>query len=334
MPNIRLPEPGRPYVLVEPSGEQQIADIDRSLIIDLYKAHGALLFRGFGVDVSDFRNFTQALCPTHVVNEIGGRLPIEPEHNIHTAASGVGAFPLHSELSREPWKPDVAFFGCLSAPTRGGTTTICDGIELARAMPKEVRQALMGRRLLYMVAAWPELLQFWLGDSNPSDERLRNPPPWCPFQFDRSDGIVVRYFSRPVLHRPMFSDELAFANFLLFARFKLNLRDYPLLDDGKPVPEPWLQAIKAAGDQVAAEVVWQAGDMLMLDNTRFMHGRTPITDASERRIVTFFGFLDFAVPDPEEPPNALWRQGNFRPPVPPHMRTRTLEAQGATGPSH
>jgi len=304
-------------------------DIDRALIVDMYKAHGALLFRGFGADVPEFRRFTQDFCPTHVVNEIGGRLPIEPEHNIHTAASGVGEFPLHSELSREPWKPDAAFFACLSAPTRGGTTTICDGVELVRAMPDDVRQALMGRRLLYIMPTWPELLEFWLGDSTPGDETLAHPPSWCPYQFDRLDGNVVRYFSRPAFHRPMFSDELAFANFLLFARFKHNRRDYPLLDDGTPIPEAWLQAIKATGDRVAAEVVWRRGDLLMLDNTRFMHGRTAILDASERLIATFFGYLSFARPESEEPPNALWRQANFRSPLRPELRARTIESQKA-----
>jgi hypothetical protein len=131
----------------------------------------------------------------------------------------------------------------------------------------------------------------------------------------------------------MFSSQLAFANFLLFARFKQNRRDFPLLDDGEPVPEPWLQAIKATADRLTTPVVWQRGDLLMLDNTRFMHGRTAITDVRERLIATFFGYLDFAIPDPEEPPNALWRQGNFRPPLPPHFRDRALEPQAAVGPS-
>lgn len=329
MPNIRLPEAGRPYVVLEPSGEKHILDVDRALLIDLYKDHGALLLRAFGADVPQFTSFTQGFCPTHVVNESLGRRPIEPEHNIHTVDPGVRPFPLHSELSREPWRPDVAFFACLSAPKDGSATTVCDGVELARAIPEDVRQALTGRRLLHIMPTWPELLEFWLGASNPGDEALDHPPSWCPYQFRRLDSEIVRYFSRPALHRPMFSDQLAFANFLLFARFKQNRRDFPLLDDGEPVPEPWLQAIKATADALTAPLVWQTGDVLMLDNTRFMHGRTAIRNVGERLIATFFGYLGFAIPDPEEPPNALWRRGNFRPPVPPHLRDKVLEMQGA-----
>jgi alpha-ketoglutarate-dependent taurine dioxygenase len=320
MPNTQLPEPGRPYVLMEPVGKERIGDVDRSLVVDLYKAHGALLFRGFGADVPQFGEFASDFCPTHVVNQSAGRTPIDAEHNIRSVDPGVGAFALHSELSREPWTPDVAFFACLSAPTRGGATTICDGVELVRAMPDEVRQGLTGRRLLHLKPTWPELLEFWLGTSNPNDEQLASPPSHCPFQFRRMQGTIIRTFSRPALHRPMFADEPAFANFLLFARFTRNRPDYPLLDDEQPVPEPWFQAIKAAADGMTAEVAWQPGDVLMLDNTRFMHGRTVILDVSKRLIASFFGYLEFAIPSPEEPPNAPWRQPNFRPPLAPHER--------------
>ena len=320
MPKIQLPDAGRPYVLIEVAGERNLSELDRSGVIELYKTHGALLFRGFVVDVPQFGSFTRGFCPTHVLNESQGRAPIDPQHNIHTVSLGMRPFALHSELSREPWRPDAAFFACLSAPARGGATTICDGIELVRAMPDVVRQGLTGRRLLHVKSTYPELLRFWLGASNPGDEALANPPPACPYEFQRINGEVVRIFSRPALQRPMFSDDPAFANYLLFARFTKNV-NYPLLDDGRPVPETWLHAIKATGDRVSAEIAWQRGDVLMLDNTRFMHGRTAIVDASERLIATFFGYVGFAVPDPEEPLNALWRQANFSPPLPSH-RTR------------
>ena len=220
-------------------------------------------------------------------------------------------------MSREPWNADAAFFACLSAPSRGGATTICDGVELVRALPEEVRCGLDGRRLLYVKPTWPGLLEYWLGTPEPSDEQLANPPESCPYRFRRFGEEVVRFFTRPALHRPMFIDAPAFGNFLLFARFNNKRPDHPLLDDGRQVPEAWLQAIKAAGDRLAVEVAWQPGDVLMLDNTRFMHGRTAILDAGERLIATFFGYLNFAERDPEEPPNPLWRRTDFLPPLPP-----------------
>ena len=317
MAKIHLPEPGRPQVLIEAEGERSVLDVDPSQIVSLYKAHGALLLRGFGADIPQFRNFARQFCSTSVVNESPGRQPIDPDYNVHSVDAGTGPFNLHPELSREPWKPDAAFFACFSAPRRGGATTICDGVALVREMPEEVRRGLEGRRLLQVKPTWPALLEFWLGSPNPSDECLANPPAWCPYQFRRIEDVVVRYFSRPALHRPMFIDAPAFGNFLLFARFNHNRIGYPLLDNGQAVPDPWLEAIRATGERLKVEIAWQNGDVLMLDNTRFMHGRTAIEDPGERLIATYFGYLNFAIPDPEEPPNAIWRQRDFCPPLPP-----------------
>lgn len=276
-----------------------------------------MLFRGFGVDVPQFGAFAKQFCKTAVVNESRGRAPIDAGANIHSVDGGTGAFALHPELSREPWKPDVAFFACLIPPGEGGRTTLCDGVALARELPPEVGAGLDGRRLLYLMQAWPALLDYWLGTPAPSDAQLAAPPPGCPYFFRRmADGSVVRGFSRPALHKPMFSDAPVFGNFLLFARFTRHLSDFPLLDDGRPVPEAWLQAIRATGDRLTVAIDWRAGDLLMLDNTRFLHGRTAITDPETRRIASYFGYLDFAIPDPEEPADPIWRREDFEPPRP------------------
>ncbi|HEX5239184.1 MAG TPA: TauD/TfdA family dioxygenase [Sphingomicrobium sp.] len=314
MPLVQLPAPGQPYVAVTRDGDRGVLDIDPATITDLYKAHGALLFRDFDIDVAQFRGLAQQFCSTSVVNESPGRRPIDPESHVFTVDAGTHAFPLHPELSREPWKPDVAFFGCLSAPKEDGKTTICDGIALAQALPAQLRNALVNRRLLYIQSTWPALLEFWLGTATPTDAQLANPPPGCPYQFRRFPQGIARIFSRPALHKPMFADALAFGNFLLFAR-ALGRSDSVVLDDGRPVPEQWLQVIGAIADRLTVPIDWQAGDLLMLDNTRFMHGRTEIRNPEERLILSYFGYLGFAVPDREEPPNAIWRRENFEPPV-------------------
>ncbi|SFS11507.1 TauD/TfdA family dioxygenase [Sphingomonas jatrophae] len=317
MPIVELPGPGRPYVLIAPEREAALAEIDPALVIDLYKTHGALLFRGFGADVAAFRGFARGFCPTSVMNESPGRRTLDAGGNIHTVDGGVRAFNLHPELSREPWKPDVAFFGCLSPPRAGGMTTICDGIALAREMPEPVRRGLIDRRLIYYKATWPDMFRFWLGTPSPSEAQLANPPASCPYRFARLDGDIVSLFSRPALHRPMFADDVAFGNFLLFARFNNGRIGFPLLDDWSEVPDPWLHAIRDTGERLAVPVAWQAGDVLMLDNTRFLHGRTAILEPGERVIATFFGYLSFAVPDADEPPLAPWRRADFAPPLPP-----------------
>ena len=228
MPHIRLPEPGIPYVLVDRAQESTLLRVNQDTVIALYKAHGALLFRGFGTDLASFGDFARQFCSTSVHNESPGRDLIDPVRNVHSVDHGNAAFPLHPELSREAWRPDVAFFACLKPPAAGGATTICDGVELVRELPAAVRQGLTGRRLVHYLGTWPGLLQFWLGTATPDDALLAAPPQSCPYKFRRINGRIMRAFSRPALYRPMFSEDLAFGNFLLFARYMNGRRDFPV----------------------------------------------------------------------------------------------------------
>ena len=125
----------------------------------------------------------------------------------------------------------------------------------------------------------------------------------------------MRSFSRPALHTPLFTDALAFGNFLLFARYYLGRPGFPLFDDGSPVPDAVLDEVMSVAEALSVPVRWQAGDLLMLDNSRFMHGREAVVADDGRLIASFFGYLKFAPVNPEEPADPPWRRGAFRPPV-------------------
>ncbi len=312
---LSLPRPGQPHAIVHASDATSPLDLDPAVVTALYRAHGALLLRGFGTDLAAFRAFTAQFCSGSVFNESPDRGVLDAGANIQTVNGGGDPFPLHPELSREPWKPDVAFFACLAPPRTLGATTIADGCAIVEALPPPVRAAFAGRRLRYVMPAPPEMLAFWLGTPTPDAATRASPPPWCPYSFPAIGGIVVRSFSRPALHRPMFDARPAFGNFLLFARYYLGRRDFPLWDDLTPVPDALLDAVQAAAAAVTVPVRWQAGDLLMLDNTRFMHGREAVVPDDGRLIASFFGYLRDARPDPEEPADAIWRRGVFRPPM-------------------
>lgn len=288
--------------------------LDEAEFVDAYKRYGAVLLRGFAVDIDQFGKLTARYCSGSVFNESPGRQTLDRESLIQSVNLGTDAFPLHPELSREPWKPDVCFFWCSGAPSRGGETTVCDGLDLVRRLPTAAYDALRTRRLLYSVPAPPSAVSYWLGTPDPSDQVLNNPPPSCPFTFQRTAQGIRRSFTRPALHRPMFADGLAFGNFLLFARYMNRNRNYPTFENGEIVPDELVHQVKVASDAITLPHEWRAGDVLVLDNTRFMHGRNPILDGAERRIATYFGFLKFAKPDAEEIPDPPWRRGVFVPP--------------------
>jgi alpha-ketoglutarate-dependent taurine dioxygenase len=312
---ISLPVDGRPYVLVEAQEGEALAAIDRNEVHELFKEHGAILLRGFASSLEDFGAFAQHFCPVAVQNDSRNRLPLDRETNVQSVNLGVRSFPLHPELSREPWKPDACFFYCVEPPSQAGQTTVCDGIEIVRGLPAEIRDDMAGRRLKYVLATGPEALRYWLGTDKPTEDQMVEPPEHCPFSFERHGGVVMRCFTRPLLHRARFQNELAFGNFLLFARYLRGVKTFPLLDDMSPVPDHWVAAVKEVSDRLTAAVDWRPMDLLMLDNSRFMHGRREVVPNDRRLIATYFGYLRDADPDPEEPADPPWRKSDFVPPT-------------------
>ena|GEM_PF-385346 len=279
--------------MVTPSREGEgLSDLDAARVDALFRETGAVLFRGFGADLPAFKSFTRRFSPSAVFNESGERDVVDKETTIQTVNLGSAPFPLHPELSRVPWRPDLAFFCCQSAPTRDGQTVVCDGVELVRRLPENVRSWLSGRSFLYREPVSLKSLQYWLGTERPTRAQLANPPASCPFRFevDEDDGLVYRSFTVPVLYDLPSGDGPAFGNFLLFARFLLGRSDFPVLSDGERIPDFVVSAVKEVSDGLSVPVDWQRGDVLMVDNWRFMHGRRAIHSTQERLILTYFGY--------------------------------------------
>jgi len=307
------PNPTTPYATIL-ADRQALGTLPIAELIAAYKRYGAVLLRGFAVDLAEFRNLTRSLSSGSVFNESTGRLVIDREQNIQTVNLGHEPFPLHPELSREPWKPDICFFWCMKAPSKGGETTVCDGVEIVRRLPPAVKNALGKRRLRYQQPATPAECAFWLGSREPDAATIANPPAHCPYSFERHDGHIYRYFLRPVFHKPMFSDELAFGNFLFFGRYFNRQRFFPTFEDGEFVPDDLVAEVKAVSDKVESPVAWRPGDIMILDNTRFMHGRRAVLDLNERYIATYFGYVHFAVVEDRER-YFPWRAATFKPPA-------------------
>ena len=105
----------------------------------------------------------------------------------------------------------------------------------------------------------------------------------------------------------MFSEQLAYGNFLVFARRRLGVRYFPTYQDGSEVEDQLVDQIEALSNSLSFAHRWRKGDMLMLDNTRFMHGRNPIGDPQHRRIYTQFGYCSFVPPDYLNLAQQTWR---------------------------
>lgn len=307
------PSPLLPFTLIEGRGKQ-LEQCDESQVRECLEDRGAVLLRGYQPSLGSFADLGNRLCTSSLFNESPNRDVLEAGGSIVQSVNlGADPFPLHPELSREPWRPDLAMFSCIEPPVVGGQTNICDGIAIVENLPPELRERLAGSQLFYIRQASPEALSYWLGTPTPDDLMLANPPASCPYWFRRAPGQILRGFLRPVFEPTIFQQAPAFANFLLFARDYLRQDRIPLLD-GKVFPDDWVDTIRSTARRLTYSHRWQQGDVLVLDNSRFMHGRKAIVDPRARQIATYFGYLKGVGPRPGEPADPVWRRERFIPP--------------------
>jgi alpha-ketoglutarate-dependent taurine dioxygenase len=302
-------EPDRAIVTLQASDGNALESLSTSHVIDLFQTHGALLLSGFRFDLASFTAFTRRFCSRFVRNESGRRMPVSRDGTTQTVNLGHEPFPLHPELSRVPWRPDIAWFACARPPAVGGETLVCDGLAVVPRLSAALRARLANRALRYREETPMDAFTQWLGVGIPDDGMLARLSATSPFGFERRGSRIFRSFTRPFLHQPLFSDAPAFGNFLLFARYMLRTNEFPTFEDGTLIPDDICTELKAATDALTIAHRWRAGDVLMLDNSRFMHGRNTVTDPGERVIWTQFGYAGF-LPADDPRQSEPWRHTN------------------------
>ena len=78
------------------------------------------------------------------------------------------------------------------------------------------------------------------------------------------------------------------------------------------IPIDVVESLKKAGDKNMETLKWQINDVMMIDNTRFLHGRNRIENITQRKILTYFGFLNFANTSNDPVQNARWRNPDWK----------------------
>lgn len=259
---------------------------------------GYLVFSGFQVDLAAFGQFVLAHS---------SRVTLDPARAFHGGKvaqkvdAGCAPLGLHLENGNSPFRPDLAWFYCARAAAHGSQTTVCDGREVWRRSSASARRQFEGQEIRYRrrveEARWKAFVFHYLGATRPTlrmDDiaigdllALVAGDPATTITPHR-DGAITYDFRTAAVHRTLFGD-IAWANSIFGPSYHYEAPRITF-GDGRAIPAALLDEMRALTDELTREIEWRSGDVVMIDNTRVMHGRRAITDP-DRTIYTALSYL-------------------------------------------
>jgi len=266
---------------------------------------GAVLLRDFNLSLDSFEHFSGMFCDNF--HEVGTRVSLRKQSGDgYSSEVHRENFTLlgHSEGTYRPWPPppDICFFYCVVPPTvRGGETTLMDGVSFCERLPDKLRTRFIESGVIYQShwepARWRAEFQL---ENLTELESLLSRFPSIDFSI-KDEFLDIRYTAKAIsLTR---RNDLAFANALLAHLPRVTHRNYQhnrvyckdsnqvFFGDGERIGDEVINVLIDIQDELLLAHQWQARDLLLLDNTWFMHGRRMTEAPCERVLFSRFGIL-------------------------------------------
>ena len=285
-----------------PSGLARYLASAADLIGGELARHGALLFRGFGVD--DTEAFAKALAGVGVplLDYVDGNSPrTKKQKGIYTSTEYPSEhfISLHNELSYCRQWPARLFFCCVIAPTNGGNTLIADSRRVLGALDPDIVARFESRRVRYVRnlhdghgfgPSWQQTFEttdkavveafcdragmtyHWLADnvirvSQTGPGVIVHPVTGQRVWFNQADQF------HPSNHPPEYREALL----EMVDGDVCALPTYASYGDGSPIDDRDLEQVRACFRGQTVYFPWQRGDFLMVDNVLTAHGRAPFS---------------------------------------------------------
>ena len=270
--------------MVVREGTDTLAGLSVEKIRELFKPAGMLLFRGFEGGSEPFKQFTSAFTARYL-RDLGGSKTLDSGDYLQSLVPAGNPQDLHCESGRGPNPPDLLWFHCIRPARAGGQTTFADGVEIWKGLTEPTRQQFVGRKVRFSERLpsdqWRVGLRlFFLAEMD--HLKLGG----TTFYFNDDDTCEMEFVTSAV-RRTRWTGQEAFTNSIT--------GPYPgaaCFDDGTPIAPALVEEIKSVHDRVGDEIAWQPGDIAMIDNSRFMHGRRAFAD-TQRQHLTLMGIANF-----------------------------------------
>ncbi|WP_035841451.1 AMP-binding protein [Kitasatospora azatica] len=283
-PEVQPHGTGTGKLLRPAPGATQLRDLDPAFVIGLLAEAGHLVLRGFQPSIEDFSLF---------VKEHSDRVTLDPARTFHggdvaqKVDAGTAELGLHLENGNSPFIPDLTWFLCEKAAASGSQTTVCDGYRVWDAAEPADRAA-FAQDIVYArrvdEAKWKQFTVHQLGGTKSVDQVS-----FADFQQLAAadgagttvtllpDGAVHYAYRTPAARSTLFGTRRAWANSIFGPSFNYQ-KPTITFADGAALPAELTERFEQLTAELTEELDWQDGDVVLVDNTRVMHGRRAITD--------------------------------------------------------
>ena len=267
--------------------------------------HGALLFRGFGIDgVDGFQRFVRAISSRLLEYTERSTPRTAVRGDVYTSTE----YPPHVEIVQHnensyasTWPLKLAFY-CEEAARTGGETPLADSAEVYRRIAERTREAFAAHGVMYVRnyglgvdLTWQNAFQ----TTDPAAVEAHCDAASIAWEWlDGGRRLRTRQVRPAVARHPSTGEWLWFNQAHLFHTSTLDRatrdalhaafaeEDLPrqsFLGDGRAIPESMLEEIRDAYRECQCAFAWQSGDVLLLDNMKVSHGRRSFT--GRRRVL-------------------------------------------------
>ena len=265
---------------------------------------GVVLVDGLDIDLRGFEGFTHRFCDRFHRSAARDELR-QLDGDGYSVRTPEGNFTLfsHNEGSYRPFEPaHLAFFLCIEAPSHpGGETLLADGRAFYNELPANLSHTLNQEGIVYSARWDEERWQAELGVNSVGElEELAKLHDDFSFTFEH-DEMLYRCRRRVIIED--LQGELVFANAMLahlpsiphpgYTRLNPYAREsnQVLFGNGQVPDDRDIRGLIDIQDKVGYEHSPSKGDLLIIDNSRVMHGRRSTAGDCRRVLLTRFGYL-------------------------------------------
>lgn len=275
-----------------------LLDLPVDEVTNLFKERGFLGFTGFNADMDTFEKFSNQFSTDYmdhtgggslrqVINKTGDKTILSVAYNYNPNEGQFGdkeqktfGLPLHADRSYTHSQPPLMWFHCMVPAKNDGQTTVADGVTLYDQLSDRSKEVFENNQIDYIRTYVDGEWQLWANTD--SLDQVRE---YCKEnELDLTitpDKTVRTHSLRSAVVKPRWTDKKAFVNSIPIVDWQeeklKSQRSVVRLADGSPIPEDVRKDMWKVCDANTHNIVWNPGDLVMVDNTRMMHGRRAFT---------------------------------------------------------